>query len=101
MFTLVILERVWPSHESPMFMCFVLFMIWHSTLMMCNDGVCLYWDDMEFHMSIMILLLHYLHDNVKRQQEILFLWLLLGDFGPTYSPAFHDNDGGWKPEAFL
>ena len=82
---------------SPMFMCLVLFGIWHNTLMMCDNGVFLYWADMTFHMSFnMLPLLHDSHDDVKRQQEILFLWLLLGDFGPTYSPTFHDSVGGWQ-----
>jgi len=52
---------------SPMFMCFVLIVIWHNTLMICDNGVCLYWIDMTFHMSFnMFLLLHDSHDDVKR-----------------------------------
>ena len=87
---------------SPMFMCFVLFLIWNNTLMMCDNGFRLYWVDMTFHMSFsMLLLLHDSRDDVKRKQQILLSWLLLGDFGPTYSPTFHDSVGGWKQEALL
>ena len=79
----------------PMFMCFVLFVIWHDTLMMGDNGVFLYWDDMKVHMSFnMLLLLHDSQDDVDRQQEILLLWILLGDSGPTYSPTLHNNVGG-------
>ena len=62
---------------------------------MCNDGIDLYWDDMTFHMSIIMLLLHCLHENVKKQQDILLLWLILGEFGLTYSHSLHNDDGGW------
>ena len=52
---------------SPMFMCFLLLVIWHSNLTMYDNGVDLYWDDMKFHMSIsMFLLLHDSHYDVKR-----------------------------------
>lgn len=97
----LLLRELGHHMTSPMSMCFVLFGTWRNTLMMCNDGVCFYWDDMTFHMSINMLLLHDPHYYVKRQQEILLLWLLLGEFGLTYSPTLHGNYGGWKEEAFL
>ena len=46
----------------PMSMCFVLGKTWHDALMMCIDGVHLYWADMTFHMSISMFLLHDAHE---------------------------------------
>ena len=78
---------------SPMFMCFVLFVIWHSTLMICDNGVFLYWASMTFYMSFgMLLLFHDSHDGVKRQQDLLLLWFLLGEFGLS---ILHGGDGVW------
>ena len=70
-----ILVEIFGHHMTfPMSMCFSFFLIWHNTLMMFDNGVCLYWAEMKFHMSFsMLLLLHDSHDDVKRQQEILLL----------------------------
>ena len=77
---------------SPMSMCFVLCKTWHGTLMMCIDGVCLYWDDVTFHMSISMFLLHDAHEEERKQQYHLFLWFLLGEFGLS---ILHGGHGGW------
>ena len=66
---------------SPMTMCFVLCKIWHNDLMMCIDGIHLYWTDVTFHMSISMFFLHDAHEEDRKQQDLLLLWLLLGKFG--------------------
>ena len=72
----------------------------YNSHMMWHKGACFYYVDETSHMSINILLLHDLyHDNVRRQQESLFLWLLLGEYGLISSHTLHENDRGWKQEA--
>ena len=48
--------------------------------MMCIDDVSLYWVDVTFHMSISMFLLHDAHEEERKQQDLLLLWLLLGEF---------------------
>ena len=76
---------------SPMSMCFVSSKTWHNDLMICIDDV-LYGADVTSHMSISMLLLHDAHEEERKQQDILFLGLLLGDFGLS---ILHGGDGGW------
>ena len=73
----------------------------YNSHMMWHQGACLYYVDVTSHMSITILLLHDLHhDNARRQQESLLLWLLLGEYAKMiYSHALHDIDGGWQQDA--
>ena len=72
----------------------------HDSHMMWHKGAHLYCSDETFHMSTSMLLLHDLHhDDVRRQQESFFLWLLLGEYGMIYSHTLHDDDRGWKQEA--
>ena len=75
------LREIGHHMTSPMSMCFVLGKAWHDILMMCIDYVSLYWADVTFHMSISMFLLHDAHEGERKQQNLLFLWLLLGDFG--------------------
>ena len=50
--------------------------------MMWYKGVCLYYVDETFPISIIVLLLHDPHvDEARRLQKSLFLWLLLGEYG--------------------
>ena len=91
MVVLVVLREFDHHMTYPLSMCFILFETWHGTLMMCNDGVCLYWADVTFQMSISMFLLHDTHEEVRRQQDILLLWLLLGEFGLS---ILHGGDGG-------
>ena len=81
---------------SPMSMCFVLGRICHGTLMMCINGAYLYWDDMKFHMPMIMSLLHDAHKEGRRQKYLLLIWLLLGEFGLS---ILHEGDGGWKQRA--
>ena len=83
---------------SPMSMCLVLGRDWHDALMMCINGVNFYWADVTFHMSIIMFLLHDAHQEERKQQDLLFLWLLLGDFGLS---ILHGGDGGWQQRALL
>lgn len=67
---------------------------WHDTYIMWQQGVWLYWADLIFFMSIIMFLLHGLYDyNVRRQQELFFLWLLLGEYGLIFSHTLHDVSG--------
>ena len=77
---------------SPMSMCFELCKTWYGTLMMCINGAYLYWDDMKFHMPMIMSLLHDAHGEERGQQDLLLLWLLLGEFGLS---ILHGGDGGW------
>ena len=77
---------------STMSICFLLCKTWHGTLMMCIDGVCLYWAYVTFHMSISMFLLHDAHEEERKKKGILFLWLLLVEFGLS---ILHGGDGGW------
>ena len=83
---------------SPMSMCFVLGKASHDALMMCIDSVYLYWVDVTFHMSIRMFLLHDTHDEERKQQDLLLLWFLLGEFGLS---ILHGGDGGWQQRALL
>ena len=66
--------------------------------MMYINGVFLYWADVTFHMSISMFLLHGAHEEVRRQQDLLLLWLLLGEFGLS---ILHGGDGRWQQRALL
>ena len=76
---------------SPMSMCFVLCKTWHNDLMMCIDDV-LYGTDVTSHMSISMLLFHDAHEEERKQQDLLLLGLILGEFGLS---ILHGGDGGW------
>ena len=83
---------------SPMSMCFVLGRICHGTLMMCINGTYLYWDDVTFHMSISMFLLHDAHVEEGKLQDLLLLWLLLGELAcPSY---MEEMEGGSKRTYF-
>ena len=72
----------------------------YNSHMMWHTGACLYYFNETSHMSISLLLLHDLHhDNARRHQESLLIWLLLGEYGLNYSHILHDTIGGWKHEA--
>ena len=92
------LREIGHHMTSPMSMCFVMGKAWHDALMMCIDGVYLYWADVTFHMSISMFLIHDAHEKERKQQDLLLLWLLLGEFGLS---NLHGGDGGWKQEALL
>ena len=77
---------------SPMSMCFVLRKSWRDALMMCIDDVSLYWADVIFHMFISMFFLHDAHEEERKQQDLLLLWFLLGEFGFS---ILHGGDGGW------
>ena len=43
-------------------------------------------------------LLHDAHEEERKKQDLLLLWLLLGEFG---LPILHGGDGGWQQRALL
>ena len=53
---------------------------------------------MTFHMSISMFLLHDVHEEERKQKDLLLLWLLLGEFGLS---ILHGGDGGWQRRALL
>ena len=54
----------------------------------------MYWNDVISFISIFMLLLHELYDDgVGRQLELLFLWLLLKEYGLIFSHNLHDVVG--------
>ena len=102
MAALVIVERVWASHDISYVHVCTFFGTWHDSHMMWQRGACFYCFDVTFHMSISMLFLHDLHhDDVRWQQESLLLWLLLGEYGLTFFHTLHNDDGGWQQEALL
>ena len=51
----------------------------------------MYWGDVIFFISTIMLLLNDLYDDgVGRQLELLLLWLLLGEYGLILSHTLHD-----------
>ena len=56
-----------------------------------QQGFWVYCGDVISFMSTIMLFLHSLYDDgVGRQQELLFLWKLLGEYGMILSHALHD-----------
>ena len=54
----------------------------------------MYWGDVIYFMATIMLLLHSLYgDGVGRQQELLLLWILLGEYGLIFSHTLHDVAG--------
>ena len=64
---------------------------WHGTCIIWKQVFWVHCDDMEFFMSIIMFSPHDLYDGgVRRQQELLLLWLLLGEYGLNFSHTLHD-----------
>lgn len=64
---------------------------WHGTYIILRQGVWVYWNDLMSFISTLMLLLQDLYDDgVGRQLEILFLWLLLREYGLILSHTLHD-----------
>ena len=87
------LREIGHHMTSPMSMCFVLGKSWHNALLMCIDDVSLYWADLTFHIPISMFFLHDAHEEERKQQDLLLLWFLLGDF---FLSILHGRDGGWQ-----
>ena len=52
---------------------------WHGTCIIGKKGVWMYWGDVIYFISNIMLLLHSLYgDDVGRKQELLLLWKFLG-----------------------
>ena len=65
--------------------------IWHGTRIIWQQGVWVHYVAITFFMSIIIFSPHDLYDGgVKGKQELLLLWLLLGEYGQNFSHTFQD-----------
>ena len=63
----------------------------HDTHMLWQQNIWLYG---AFSKSIIMMLLHDLYDDcVRRQQESMFLWKPLGEYGLIFSHTLHDVAG--------
>ena len=68
---------------------------WHGTCIIWQQGVWMYWGDVIFFISIIMFLSHDFYDGgVRRQQELLLLWLLLGEYGLYFSHTLQHVSGG-------
>ena len=61
---------------------------WHGTHMIEHQKTCLY--GASYKTTIMILLYGLYEGELRQQQELLFLWLHLGEYGQEFSHTFHD-----------
>ena len=64
---------------------------WHNTCIIWQQVVWVHCVDMTLFMSIFMFSPHDLYDGgVRRQQELLLLWLLLGEYGLNLSHTLQD-----------
>ena len=59
---------------------------WHGTCIIWQQGVWVHYVDIEFFISIIMFSPHDLYDGgVRRQHEILLIWLLSEEYGLYFS----------------
>ena len=67
---------------------------WHGTCIIWQQEVLVYWGDVISFISTIMLLLHGLYvGSVGRQQELLFLWMFLGEYGLIFFHTLHNFAG--------